>query len=99
MGGACGGRRWGVCGSWAGRGEVMGGACGGHRRGMCGSWVGLLTGLCCRFDMEQTQSQEEVEREKSLREKLGIEKDRLTGEVLSLRQQLEVLCMCVYEHV
>ncbi|XP_064159312.1 unconventional myosin-XVIIIa isoform X2 [Anguilla rostrata] len=42
-----------------------------------------------RFDMEQTQSQEEVEREKSLREKLGIEKDRLTGEVLSLRQQLE----------
>ncbi|XP_061074439.1 unconventional myosin-XVIIIa-like isoform X8 [Conger conger] len=42
-----------------------------------------------KFDMEQTQAQEEVEREKTLRERLGIEKDRLTGEVLSLRQQLE----------
>lgn len=84
---------------WAGPVGVIGGACAGHGWGMCGSWVGLSTGLCCRFDMEQTQSQEEVEREKSLREKLGIEKDRLTGEVLSLRQQLEVLCVCVYEHV
>ncbi|KAJ8280867.1 hypothetical protein GJAV_G00060170 [Gymnothorax javanicus] len=42
-----------------------------------------------KFDMEQTQAQEEVERERSLREKLGIEKDRLTGEVMCLRQQLE----------
>uniref|UniRef100_A0A671LEC1 Unconventional myosin-XVIIIa-like n=1 Tax=Sinocyclocheilus anshuiensis TaxID=1608454 RepID=A0A671LEC1_9TELE len=42
-----------------------------------------------KFDSEQTQSQEEVQREKSLREKLSREKDMLTGEVFSLRQQLE----------
>ncbi|KAJ8368403.1 hypothetical protein SKAU_G00084310 [Synaphobranchus kaupii] len=42
-----------------------------------------------KFDMEQTQAQEEVERETSLREKLAREKDRLTGDVLSMRQQLE----------
>lgn len=95
MGGACGGRRCGLSGLWAGPVGVIGGACAGHGWGMCWSRVGLSTGLCCRFDMEQTQSQEEVEREKSLREKLGIEKDRLTGEVLSLRQQLEVLCVCI----
>uniref|UniRef100_A0A673LA67 Unconventional myosin-XVIIIa-like n=1 Tax=Sinocyclocheilus rhinocerous TaxID=307959 RepID=A0A673LA67_9TELE len=42
-----------------------------------------------KFDSEQTQAQEEVQREKSLREKLSREKDMLTGEVFSLRQQLE----------
>uniref|UniRef100_A0AAY4DSB0 Myosin tail domain-containing protein n=1 Tax=Denticeps clupeoides TaxID=299321 RepID=A0AAY4DSB0_9TELE len=42
-----------------------------------------------KFDSEQTQSQEEVQRERSLREKLSREKDMLTGEVFSLRQQLE----------
>ncbi|XP_026082177.1 unconventional myosin-XVIIIa-like isoform X3 [Carassius auratus] len=42
-----------------------------------------------KFDSEQTQSQEEVQREKSQREKLSREKDMLTGEVFSLRQQLE----------
>lgn len=44
----------------------------------------------CRFDSEQTQAQEEVQRERGQREKLGREKDMLTGEVFSLRQQLEV---------
>ncbi|XP_077064523.1 myosin-XVIIIa isoform X16 [Siphateles boraxobius] len=42
-----------------------------------------------KFDSEQTQAQEEVQREKSQREKLSREKDMLTGEVFSLRQQLE----------
>ncbi|XP_063060919.1 unconventional myosin-XVIIIa isoform X3 [Engraulis encrasicolus] len=42
-----------------------------------------------KFDSEQTQAQEEVARERSLREKLGREKDMLTGEAFSLRQQLE----------
>ncbi|XP_076138238.1 unconventional myosin-XVIIIa isoform X7 [Alosa pseudoharengus] len=42
-----------------------------------------------KFDSEQTQSQEEVQRERSQREKLSREKDMLTGEVFSLRQQLE----------
>ncbi|XP_056119401.1 unconventional myosin-XVIIIa isoform X5 [Rhinichthys klamathensis goyatoka] len=42
-----------------------------------------------KFDSEQTQAQEEVQREKGLREKLSREKDMLTGEVFSLRQQLE----------
>ncbi|XP_065137175.1 unconventional myosin-XVIIIa isoform X7 [Paramisgurnus dabryanus] len=42
-----------------------------------------------KFDSEQTQAQEEVQRERSQREKLGREKDMLTGEVFSLRQQLE----------
>jgi hypothetical protein len=43
-----------------------------------------------RFDSEQSVSQEEVQRERSLREKLGRERDVLAGEVLGLRQQLEV---------
>ncbi|XP_051534427.1 unconventional myosin-XVIIIa-like isoform X2 [Myxocyprinus asiaticus] len=42
-----------------------------------------------KFDSEQTQAQEEVQRERSQREKLSREKDMLTGEVFSLRQQLE----------
>uniref|UniRef100_A0A8C1IBQ7 Myosin XVIIIAb n=1 Tax=Cyprinus carpio TaxID=7962 RepID=A0A8C1IBQ7_CYPCA len=42
-----------------------------------------------KFDSEQTQAQEEVQREKSQRDKLSREKDMLTGEVFSLRQQLE----------
>ncbi|XP_056613682.1 unconventional myosin-XVIIIa isoform X4 [Triplophysa dalaica] len=42
-----------------------------------------------KFDSEQTLSQEEVQRERSQREKLSREKDMLTGEVFSLRQQLE----------
>uniref|UniRef100_A0A671P707 Unconventional myosin-XVIIIa-like n=1 Tax=Sinocyclocheilus anshuiensis TaxID=1608454 RepID=A0A671P707_9TELE len=42
-----------------------------------------------KFDSEQTQAQEEVQREKSQREKLSREKGMLTGEVFSLRQQLE----------
>uniref|UniRef100_A0A668AP25 Myosin XVIIIA n=1 Tax=Myripristis murdjan TaxID=586833 RepID=A0A668AP25_9TELE len=46
-----------------------------------------------KFDSEQSAAQEEVQRERSQREKLAREKDMLTGEVFSLRQQLEV-CMC-----
>lgn len=59
--------------------------------------IKFVDGVCflyvwniCRFDSEQTQAQEEVQREKSQREKLSREKDMLTGEVFSLRQQLEV---------
>ena len=43
-----------------------------------------------RFDSELSAAQEEVQRERSLREKLGREKDMLTGETFGLRQQLEV---------
>ncbi|CAB1348085.1 unnamed protein product [Coregonus sp. 'balchen'] len=42
-----------------------------------------------KFDSEQNLSQEEVQREKNIREKLSREKDMLTGEVFSLRQQLQ----------
>nr|XP_057935132.1 unconventional myosin-XVIIIa isoform X2 [Doryrhamphus excisus] len=42
-----------------------------------------------KFDIEQSAAQEEVQREKTLREKLAREKDMLTGEAFSLRQQLE----------
>uniref|UniRef100_A0A668AK57 Myosin XVIIIA n=1 Tax=Myripristis murdjan TaxID=586833 RepID=A0A668AK57_9TELE len=42
-----------------------------------------------KFDSEQSAAQEEVQRERSQREKLAREKDMLTGEVFSLRQQLE----------
>ncbi|XP_040901563.1 unconventional myosin-XVIIIa isoform X4 [Toxotes jaculatrix] len=42
-----------------------------------------------KFDSELSAAQEEVQREKSLREKLAREKDMLTGEAFSLRQQLE----------
>lgn len=51
-----------------------------------------------RFDSELSAVQEEVQREKSLREKLAREKDMLTGEAFSLRQQLEV-CVCVVQFV
>lgn len=43
-----------------------------------------------RFDSEQSEAQEEVQKERSQREKLSREKDVLTGEVFGLRQQLEV---------
>ncbi|KAM4628036.1 unconventional myosin-XVIIIa-like isoform 1-T1 [Polymixia lowei] len=42
-----------------------------------------------KFDSEQSVAQEEVQRERSQRDKLAREKDMLTGEVFSLRQQLE----------
>lgn len=43
-----------------------------------------------RFDSEQSEAQEEVQKERSQREKLSREKDVLTGEVFGLRQHLEV---------
>uniref|UniRef100_A0A669EJK1 Myosin XVIIIA n=1 Tax=Oreochromis niloticus TaxID=8128 RepID=A0A669EJK1_ORENI len=42
-----------------------------------------------QFDSELSAAQDEVQRERSLREKLAREKDVLTGEVFGLRQQLE----------
>ncbi|XP_076591047.1 myosin-XVIIIa isoform X2 [Chaetodon auriga] len=42
-----------------------------------------------KFDSELSAAQEEVQRERSLREKLAREKDMLTGDAFSLRQQLE----------
>ncbi|KAG9485985.1 hypothetical protein GDO78_008861 [Eleutherodactylus coqui] len=42
-----------------------------------------------RFDTELAQAQEEAQREKVLKEKLSREKDLLTSEVFSIRQQLE----------
>ncbi|XP_059188165.1 unconventional myosin-XVIIIa isoform X3 [Centropristis striata] len=42
-----------------------------------------------KFDSELSGAQEEVQRERSLREKLAREKDMLTGDAFSLRQQLE----------
>ncbi|XP_053502050.1 unconventional myosin-XVIIIa isoform X2 [Ictalurus furcatus] len=42
-----------------------------------------------KFDMEQNQTQDEVQRERAQREKLGREKDVLTGEVFTIRQQLQ----------
>ncbi|KAM4700158.1 unconventional myosin-XVIIIa isoform 3-T3 [Discoglossus pictus] len=42
-----------------------------------------------RFDSELAQAQDEAQREKVLKEKLSREKDMLTSEVFSLRQQLE----------
>ncbi|XP_055736435.1 unconventional myosin-XVIIIa-like isoform X8 [Salvelinus fontinalis] len=42
-----------------------------------------------KFDSEQNLSQEEVQREKNIREMLSREKDMLTGEVFTLRQQLQ----------
>lgn len=50
----------------------------------------LLVCVCSRFDLEQNQSQAEVQREKSQREKLAREKDIMTGEIFNLRQQLQV---------
>ncbi|KAJ8348699.1 hypothetical protein SKAU_G00272880 [Synaphobranchus kaupii] len=42
-----------------------------------------------KFDSEQSQAQDEVQRERTLREKLCREKDMLAGELFGLRQQLE----------
>ncbi|XP_053278314.1 unconventional myosin-XVIIIa isoform X4 [Pleuronectes platessa] len=42
-----------------------------------------------KFDSELSGAQEEVQREKTLREKLAREKDLLAGDAFSLRQQLE----------
>ncbi|XP_074535375.1 unconventional myosin-XVIIIa isoform X3 [Halichoeres trimaculatus] len=42
-----------------------------------------------KFDSELSAVQEEVQRERSLREKLAREKDVLSGDAFSLRQQLE----------
>ncbi|KAI5624485.1 unconventional myosin-XVIIIa isoform X3 [Silurus asotus] len=42
-----------------------------------------------KFDLEQTQAQDEVQRERAQREKLAREKDVLTGEVFTIRQQLQ----------
>ncbi|XP_056415021.1 unconventional myosin-XVIIIa isoform X2 [Hyla sarda] len=42
-----------------------------------------------RFDTELAQAQEEAQREKILKEKLSREKDMLTSEIFSVRQQLE----------
>lgn len=45
---------------------------------------------CSRFDLEQNQSQAEVQRERTQKEKLAREKDMMTGEMFNLRQQLQV---------
>ncbi|XP_019903821.3 unconventional myosin-XVIIIa isoform X3 [Esox lucius] len=42
-----------------------------------------------KFDLELSQAQDEVQREKNLREKLSRERDMMTGELFSLRQQLQ----------
>ncbi|CAB1352791.1 unnamed protein product, partial [Coregonus sp. 'balchen'] len=42
-----------------------------------------------KFDLEQSQSQDEVLSERTQREKLGRERDMMTGELFSLRQQLQ----------
>ncbi|XP_046717678.1 unconventional myosin-XVIIIa isoform X2 [Silurus meridionalis] len=42
-----------------------------------------------KFDLEQTQAQDEVQRERAQREKLARERDVLTGEVFTIRQQLQ----------
>ncbi|KAM6970335.1 unconventional myosin-XVIIIa isoform 2-T2 [Aplochiton taeniatus] len=42
-----------------------------------------------KFDLEQNQTQDEVQRERSQREKLARERDMMTGEIFSLRQQLQ----------
>uniref|UniRef100_A0A4W5KEB9 Myosin XVIIIAa n=1 Tax=Hucho hucho TaxID=62062 RepID=A0A4W5KEB9_9TELE len=41
-----------------------------------------------KFDLEQNQAQDEVLREKNLREKLGRERDMMTGELFSLHMEL-----------
>ncbi|XP_051257888.1 unconventional myosin-XVIIIa isoform X7 [Dicentrarchus labrax] len=42
-----------------------------------------------KFDLEQNQAQAEVQRERTLKEKLAREKDLMTGEMFNLRQQLQ----------
>lgn len=46
--------------------------------------------VSCRFDVEQNHGHEELQREKNLREKLNRERDMLTGELFTVRQQLQV---------
>ncbi len=43
-----------------------------------------------RFDVEKNQSHEELQKERNQREKLGRERDMLTVEVFTIRQQLQV---------
>lgn len=52
----------------------------------------------CRFDLEQNQTQAEVQRERSQRERLAREKDLVTSEMLNLRQQLQVSCSPLFSH-
>ncbi|KAM9780789.1 unconventional myosin-XVIIIa-like isoform 3-T5 [Syngnathus typhle] len=42
-----------------------------------------------KFDLEQNQAQAEVQREKSLREKLAREKDTMAAEIFNIHQQLQ----------
>ncbi|XP_062393325.1 unconventional myosin-XVIIIa [Sardina pilchardus] len=42
-----------------------------------------------KFDVEQSHTHDEVQRERTMRDKLSREKDMLTGEVFTLRQQLQ----------
>uniref|UniRef100_A0A671SMY7 Unconventional myosin-XVIIIa-like n=1 Tax=Sinocyclocheilus anshuiensis TaxID=1608454 RepID=A0A671SMY7_9TELE len=42
-----------------------------------------------KFDVEKNQFQEELQKERNQREKLGRERDVLTGEVFTIRQQLQ----------
>lgn len=61
-----------------------------------GHGVKIYSCVCIyhRFDLELNQAQDEVQRERTQREKLGREKDMLTGEVFTIRQQLQVRCVC-----
>ncbi|KAI2659635.1 Unconventional myosin-XVIIIa [Labeo rohita] len=43
-----------------------------------------------KFDVEKNQFHEELQKERNQREKLGRERDMLTGEVFTIRQQLQV---------
>lgn len=52
-----------------------------------------------RFDLEQNQTQAEVQREKSLREKLAREKDIMIAEMFNLRQQLQVSFFTVHNQM
>uniref|UniRef100_A0A7N5ZRH9 Myosin motor domain-containing protein n=1 Tax=Anabas testudineus TaxID=64144 RepID=A0A7N5ZRH9_ANATE len=47
-----------------------------------------------KFDLEQNQTQTEVQREKTQREKLAREKDIMSGEMFNLRQQLQENELC-----
>lgn len=58
---------------------------------VCSCYEPVLFVFICRFDSELSAAQDEVQREKTFREKLAREKDMLTGEVFSLKQQVEVL--------
>ncbi len=52
-----------------------------------------------RIDVEKNQFHEELQKERNQREKLGREREMLTGEVFTIRQQLQVRlkiekCVC-----